>query len=107
MRIARGWHMVLGATLLLSVADRSAAGGDGRIADAVMRRDAAAVRSLLGQKVDVNAPQADGARALHWAAHWSDLTTADLLIRAGADVNAANDLGVTPLALACLNGSGP
>ena len=34
-----------------------------------------------------------------------DANTADLLIHAGADVNAANDLGVTPLALACANGS--
>jgi ankyrin repeat protein len=33
------------------------------------------------------------------------LDTADLLIRAGANPNAANDYGVTPLALACANGS--
>jgi ankyrin repeat protein len=31
---------------------------------------------------------------------------ANLLIQAGADVNASNDLGVTPLMLACTNGSG-
>ncbi len=34
------------------------------LADAAMHRDAAAVRTLLGQNVDVNAPQADGARRL-------------------------------------------
>ena len=45
----------------------------------------------------------DGSTALLWAAHWNDLETADLLIRAGADVNAANDLRVTPLSLACTN----
>ena len=61
--------------------------------------------ALLKQKVDVNAAQGDGATALHWAAHWDDLQTAELLIRAGASVNAANDLGVTPFSLACLNGS--
>ena len=54
---------------------------------------------------DVNVSQADGATALMWAAHWDDLRTADLLIRAGANVNAANDLGVTALSLACTNGS--
>ena len=53
----------------------------------------------------MNAPQPDGATALHWAAHRDDLTTADLLIRAGARANAANDLGVTPLYLACTNRS--
>ena len=45
------------------------------------------------------------ATALHWAVLREDANTADLLIRAGADVNAANDLGVTPLVLACENGS--
>ena len=38
---------------------------------------------------------------MHWAAHWNDVLLADALLRAGAAVNAANDLGVTPLALAC------
>src|SRR5579862_3794639 len=47
----------------------------------------------------------DGATPLHWAAHWNDLTTADRLIHEGADVNAANEYGVTPLSLACTNGS--
>jgi ankyrin repeat protein len=55
--------------------------------------------------MDVNAPAADGATALAWAAHRDDLETAMLLIRAGADVNAANELGVTPLYLACVNSS--
>ena len=32
-----------------------------------------------------------------WAAHWNDIETADLLLRAGADANVANDLRVTPL----------
>jgi ankyrin repeat protein len=53
----------------------------------------------------VNATEGDGSTALHWAAHWDDLAIADLLIRAGANVNKATDLGVTPLALACTNRS--
>ena len=44
-------------------------------------------------------------RALHWASYRDDLKSADLLIRAGANVNAANDLGATPLWTASQNGS--
>ena len=77
------------------------------VADAAMKRDRAAVRGLVGQKADVNAPQADGATALQWAAYNSDLETADMLIAAGANVKAANHDGATPLYLASLEGSAP
>ena len=69
-----------------------------------MRGDTAAVRALLAQKADVNAPQADGATALHWAVYRGDLELADLLLRAGANAKAANREGVTPLWLASVNG---
>jgi len=75
------------------------------LADAAMKKDSAAVRSLLGQKADVNAAQADGATALHWAVRWDDTQMADQLIRAGADIYARNRLGVTPIYLASINGS--
>lgn len=81
--------------------------GDRRLADAAQRREIEAVRALLDDGVDVDAPQADGATALAWAVHWDDLATAGLLLDAGADANAANDLGVTPLMLASQNGSVP
>ncbi len=32
-----------------------------------MHRDISAVRSLIQKKADANAPQANGATALHWA----------------------------------------
>jgi len=70
-----------------------------------MRGDAAAVRKLLQQKADVNAPQIDGATALHWAVYRDDLETAQLLLRAGARANVANRSGITPLAMACLYGN--
>ncbi len=75
------------------------------IADAAQKGDAALVRSLLIQKTDVNAPQADGSTALHWIVRADDLETADVLIRNGANVSAANRRGITPLDLACVNGS--
>jgi hypothetical protein len=41
------------------------------------------------------------------ASYRDDVESADLLIRAGANVNAANDLGATPLWTASLNASAP
>jgi ankyrin repeat protein len=93
--------------LVLTNGSATAAGVEHQLADAAERRDRVALERLLKQKVDVNAPQPDGATALHWAAHWDDLDAVDRLLRAGADVNAANDHRVTPLALACENGSIP
>jgi ankyrin repeat protein len=78
---------------------------DLQLIDAVKNTDPSAVRALLKQGANVNASEADGTTALHWAGYRDDLDTADLLLRAGAKVNAANDLGVTPLWTACENGS--
>lgn len=74
------------------------------VADAAMRGDVAAVRQLVAQHADVNAPQADGATALHWAVFRSDHEMMDLLLKAGANAKAANRDGSTPLWLACING---
>jgi uncharacterized protein len=94
------------AFVLLSGIALGAAGADARLIKAVRSKDAAAVRALIKQRVDVNAPQGDGATALHWAAHADDLTIADLLIRAGAKATVANDNGFTPVHLACTNRNG-
>jgi len=90
---------------LLAGASFGAANDGARLADAAQSRDQVAVRTLLKQKVDVNAAQADGTTALHWAADNDDLIIADLLIGAGANVKAETRYGLTPLYMACLNGS--
>ncbi|HVH26727.1 MAG TPA: ankyrin repeat domain-containing protein [Vicinamibacterales bacterium] len=96
------------AVLILAVGLTMRLGAAGsEVADAVMRGDTAAVRALLSQKADVNAPQADGTTALHWAVYRADLTLADLLIRAGADYKIATRDGVTSLSLASSNGNAP
>ena len=75
------------------------------LADAAMNGDSAAVRSLIQQKADVNAPQADGSTAIQWAAYRNDLTTADLLLAAGANAKARSREGATPMYLASIRGS--
>ena len=90
------------AFLLVSMAGLAA--GPSEVADAAMRGDKAAIQKLVTQRADVNAPQNDGATALHWAVFKSDKEMVDLLIRAGANAKAANREGATPLWLASVNG---
>ncbi len=79
---------------------------DAPLADAAMHGDIDAVRSLLEQSADVDAPQGDGTTALHWAAYRDDAEIARLLIEAGADLDAKTRLGdLTPLLLAAKNGN--
>ncbi len=93
-------------TILLGLLAAAAFAGDVRLADVLMHGDATAARKLLRDKVDVNAAQGDGMTPLHWAAQFDDVETAQLLIAAGARVNAETRLGgITPLFLACTNGN--
>lgn len=79
----------------------TAAAADTRLIDAVKRQDKPEIAALLKQRIDVNAPQPDGTTPIHWAAYHDDTATVDQLIRAGANVNAATDAGITPLWVAC------
>ena len=97
-------RLVCSLLALLCIA-RPHAAADLGLVDAARHRNLAAVRALLAGGADVDAAQADGATALHWAAHWDDLAAADLLLRAGASPDLSNDLGVVPLSLACTNAS--
>ena len=101
-------RQVLGAAAILVVSAASpaaAAPAKSAVADAAMKGDTAALRALVAQKADVNAPQVDGATALHWAVYRDDSEGVDLLINAGAKVDAKNREGVSPLAMASLYGS--
>jgi ankyrin repeat protein len=81
--------------------------GDAPVADAAEKDDSKVIRSLLDQKSNVNAAQADGMTALHWAVQHADVAAVEMLLAAGADVKAVNRYGVTPLAIACTTGNGP
>ncbi|MCI0357482.1 MAG: ankyrin repeat domain-containing protein [Planctomycetaceae bacterium] len=93
------------AAWLLTAAAATDAAADAPLADAAEKQDFAQVRVLLDKRADVNAPQADGMTALHWAAYHDDVLTVKLLLAAGANAKAASRYGVTPLSLACTNGS--
>ena len=77
---------------LHSGAAPGAAAAEALLADAVQRGDKQAVLALLKSHADVNAPQSDGATALHWAAYLEDAETTALLIRAGAKVDTPEQL---------------
>ena len=75
------------------------------VADAAMRGDTETVRSLLRNGEDVNAAQGDGTTALHWAALNGDVATLEVLLYAGATLEATTRLGgYTPLHLAARQG---
>ena len=83
----------------------SAATSDVRLIDAVKAGNAVTVRTLSQQRALVNATEADGTTALHWAARLDRVELVQTLIRAGAPVNAKTRYAVTPLSLAAVNGS--
>jgi ankyrin repeat protein len=85
---------------LCSIASMGAAGDEARLIDAVKSANYDAVRTLLKQTGLANAAEADGTTALHWAVRADDIGSAQLLLRARANVKAANRYGITPLSLA-------
>ncbi len=92
------------ATLLFTFAALVSA-ADTPLIEAVKHADMKTVWALIAQGVDVNAAEADGSTALHWAALRDDFETADALISAGANVKAATRYTITPLSIACTNGN--
>ena len=82
----------IGIAVFLMGAD----GGRPPLVDAARNSDKDSLRALIQKKLNVNAAEADGTTALLWATYRDDLESAELLLRAGAKVNAANDLGSTP-----------
>ncbi len=97
----------LGLALFLSVVTITTSRAASPLADAVEVQDRPAIRALLADKADVNARQADGMTALHWAVWHDDHGLATRLVTAGSDVDAVTRYGVSALTIACQNGSGP
>lgn len=96
--------VALGLAALLSAAALPAAG---QLIDAARNGDLAAVQTLLAGGADANRAQGDGMTALHWAAERGHAAVADLLLSAGATVDAKTRIGsYTPLHLASRGGHG-
>ena len=93
------------AALGLAVLLGGMAPAEAPVADAAMRGDTEAVRSLLRGGADVNLSQGDGMTALHWAARRGDGELAEILIYAGASLDAGTRIGrYTPLHVATREG---
>jgi ankyrin repeat protein len=95
----------LAALLAVFIAAVGEAANGSEIADAVKSGESRLVRALVAKGTDVNAPEADGTTAMHWAVRADDASMVEVLLRAGAHPARANRYGVTPLSLAAVNGN--
>jgi uncharacterized protein len=93
------------ATLLIASGCFGASLADTRLLDAVKSENLAAVKAALAQGAKIDAADADGSTALHWAAQRDRDDIAAALIAAGAKVEAKTRFNVTPLSLAAMNGN--
>ncbi len=102
VRLSLNLVAVLAMTALVGAAPPSAS----PVADAAMRGNRDAVRTLLQQGADVNGAQGDGMSALHWAADKGDAELTAMLVYAGANPTAVTRIGqYTPLHLASRSAS--
>lgn len=93
------------AVAVLGSSSLAGAATDAPLANAIQRSDRAAIRQLLDKKAAINVAQPDGTTALHWATYYDDIDLVGRLLAAGADVRATNRYGLTPMSIACQNGS--
>lgn len=99
-------HVNVLAALAVSMLLTSAAAPDSPLADAAMKGDAVAVRTLLASGADVNAARGDGMTALHWAAETGNAEITGILVSAGAILEVTTRLGAyTPLHVAGRKGA--
>lgn len=99
-------RLALAILMLGAVANPALPAVDAPLAHAAADGRADLVRDLLRQGADVNQATGDQMTALHWAAERGDAALAELLIYAGANVEAGTRIGrYTPLHIASVNGN--
>ncbi|WP_197440962.1 ankyrin repeat domain-containing protein [Thalassoglobus neptunius] len=75
------------------------------VADAAEAQDWDEVARLIESNSPVTASQPDGMTALHWATFRDRVDIVKLLLSKGSDPNAQTRYAITPLVIACENGS--
>lgn len=70
------------------------------IRNACTSNDAAAIRRMIADGIDVNAQGLMAETALHWAVKFSSIDVIKELLAAGADLSIPDNDGKTPLNLA-------
>ena len=100
MNRRRGVYVTV-AALAIGLLSGAVPPDDKALLDATKRGDVAAVRTLLEEGADPNVAQGDGLSALHLAAQKGNLEVVELLLGAGAKVEAKTQIGeYRPLHLA-------
>ena len=102
MRLHPRW-ILLAAWCAAGIAGLEAAGSE--LIEAAKKQDVQAVRALLKTGPDLQAADADGSTALHWAAQRNNAELVELLLAAGANATASTRYNITPLYFASLNGN--
>jgi ankyrin repeat protein len=99
-------YLFLSLCLLVASACPASA-EDATLASLAEQQNWARLRMLLDSgNVDIDATQADGMTALHWAASHDRADVARKLLDHGAKADVENRYGIRPLMLACENGNG-
>ena len=76
-----------------------------RLRVAVKSSDTVGLHEVLAAHPELlNYQDEKGATPLHWAAERQDLAVVNALIGRGADINIKDNLGYTPVEIACWNG---
>src|ERR1051325_3975386 len=90
------WRCLLGMTVsvLSFVMPLAASAAKASLADAAEKLERSTISRLMQQHAGATAAQADGMTALHWTVWHDEIELAELLIGAGADVQATNRYGV-------------
>ena len=102
MRRVRRWALLALASIALAAHARD---DWTPLLEAARNADHETALLLVRDGADVEAVEADGTSALHWAAHFGDAPLVEALLAAGADAAAANRYGMTPLHLAAVDGN--
>ena len=87
-----------GTLLAFALAASAAASAASPLADAIQDGRRASALELIAGDADVDAAQGDGTTPLHWAVYGLDVELVRLLLDRGAQADARNDYGSTPLA---------